>query len=134
MHQAGMENTGELPRLGHEVWRSGITRVVIYVPGHDLKLELRRTLLHSTEKGYEIVAACVGEHAWTGARSMYNLGEVDRIVTTGRTSHSSEPGVEIAGAGRTTIRTPARAIRLRQIADLVDSGLSTAEIVRILRD
>lgn len=126
------ENTGELPRIKPESWRDYV-RAVICVPGHDLKLELRRALLHCAEKNYEIAAACIGERAWPGARSMLDLGEADRIVTTSRSAHTSEPGVEIAGAGRLTIRTPARATRLRQIADLLDSGLSVSEIVRILR-
>lgn len=133
MYQPGMGSTGELPRLRPETWE-GKLRVVVSVPGHDLKLEMRRVLLHCSEKNYEIVAVCVGERAWPGARQLFDLGEVDRIVMTGRSAHSSEPGVEIAGAGRLTIRTPARATRLRQIADLLDSGLSVSEIVRILRD
>lgn len=132
MYQPGTGNTGELPRLDPAVWRDH-DRVVVHVPGHDLKLEMRRALLHCTEKNYDIAAVCIGERAWPGARSMLELGEAERIVTTSRSAHTSEPGVEIAGAGRLTIRTPARATRLRQIADLLDSGLSVSEIVRILR-
>lgn len=128
MHRAGVEDTGELPRLG-----ATDLRVVVFVPGHDLKLELRRAILHCDQCGHEIAAVCVGERSWPSAKSMLDLGEVCRIVTAGRSPHASERGVEVAGAGRTTIRTPARATRLRQIADLVDSGLSIAEVVRILR-
>ena len=107
--------------------------VVIFIPGHDLKLEMRRTLLHCDQRLYAVLALAVGERAWPGARSMYEMGQVGMIVTTSRSGHTTEAGTEVAGAGRTAIRTPSRAHRLRQIANLVDSGLSNDEIVRILR-
>jgi hypothetical protein len=109
-------------------------KAVGFLPGHDFKLELRRVLLHSTESGHEIVALCVGERAWPGAEQMVESGDADVVVTTGRSGHTTAPYVEIAGSGRLTLRTYARATRLRQIADLVDSGLSDEMVLRILRD
>lgn len=109
-----------------------VKTAVIFIPGHDLKLEMRRTLLYCDQRMYEVYALAVGERAWPGARTLYELGHVQVIVTTCQSGHTTEPGTEVAGAGRTAIRTPARAARLRQIADLVDSGLSAEEIIRIL--
>jgi len=108
-------------------------RAVIFIPGHDLHLEQRRVLLHCDQRGYEVVALAQGERSWAGARTMLRLGEADVIVTVSRSGHTTEPGVEVAGAGRTTVRTPHDAERLRAIATLVESGLAVEEIVRILR-
>jgi voltage-gated potassium channel Kch len=105
---------------------------VIFIPGYDLRLEMRRTLLHCDQRMYEVEALAIGERGWSGARALHETGQVEVIVTTSNSGHTMGPFVEVAGAGRTAIRTPARAARLRQIADLVDSGLSTEEIIRIL--
>lgn len=109
-----------------------VKQAVIFIPGYDLKLEMRRVLLHCDQRMYEVYALAIGERAWPGAESLYEMGRVGVIVTTGQSGHTREPGTEVAGAGRTAIRTPARAQRLRQIADLVESGLSTEEIIRML--
>lgn len=111
----------------------GHLRVAIYIPGHDRALEERRVLLHCDQRGYEAIGIGIGERAWPGVAAMLRNGEVQRIVTVANGGHTTGPGVEVAGAGRTTIRTPARAKRLREIADLIDSPLSIEEIVRILR-
>lgn len=111
-----------------------MTSAIVFLPGGtDLKQQMRKTLLHSCERTYDIIALALGERGWPGARQMLDAGEVDVIVTSGHNAHSSESGVEVAGSGRLTLRTPARARRLRQIADLVDSGLSDEMILRILR-
>jgi hypothetical protein len=94
---------------------------------------MRRTLLHCDQRDDDVRFLAIGERAWPSVDALYRMGEVDVIVTTSRSGHTTEPGTEVAGAGRTAIRTPARAQRLRQIADLVDTGLSTEEIIRILR-
>jgi hypothetical protein len=111
----------------------GATPAAIFIPGHDLRLEMSRTLLHCDQRGYRVLALGVGERSWPSIVAMYQSGQCQKIVTTTRAGHSTEPGVELAGGGRVTVRTPARAQRVRQISDLIDSGLSTEEIVRILR-
>lgn len=108
-------------------------RAVIYIPGHDLHTEQRRTLLYCDQRGYDVVALAQGERAWPGAAMMIRLRRAEVIVTTTRSGHTTDPGVEVAGAGRTPVRTPHDAERLRAIATLVESGLSVEEIVRILR-
>lgn len=108
-------------------------RAVIGIPGYEPKVEMRRALLHCTESGYELCGLAIGELAWRSARAMVDDGEADVIVTVTQSGHAWEPGVEVAGAGRTVIRTAGRAQRLRQIAALVDSGLSVEEIVRRMR-
>lgn len=115
-----------------DVRRTG-ARAVIGIPGFEQAAEIRRTLLHCTEAGYAVCAVAIGERAWPSARAMVDGGEADLIVTVMTSAHAWEPQVEVAGAGRTVIRTPDRAGRLRQIAALVDSGLSLEEIVRRIR-
>lgn len=121
----GVNDSGRMPALRR--------RAVLYLPGYDLHTEQRRILMHCDQRGYEVVAVARGERGWPGAAMMHRLGEADVIVTVSRSGHTTEPGVEVAGAGRTTVRTPHDADRLRAIATLVDSGLAVEEIVRILR-
>lgn len=110
-----------------------MTAAVGYLDHLD-KVLLRRLLLHAGEKGYEIVALVLGPKAWPSAERMVATGEATVVVTTSRTGHTTEPYVEVCGAGRTVLRTPQRVQRLRQIADLLDSGLAVEEVVRLLRD
>lgn len=119
------DGAGPVPRIQQ--------RAVIYLPSYDLHTEQRRTLMHCEQRGYEVVAVATGERSWSSAAMMHRLGRADVIVTVSRSGHTTEPGVEVAGAGRTTVRTPHDADRLRAIATLVDSGLAVEEIVRILR-
>jgi len=110
-----------------------VTTAIGYLDRLD-KVLLRRLLLHAGEKGYQLVALVLGPKAWASAETMIATGEAEVVVTTSNAQFASRPFVEVAGAGRTVLRTPARATRLRRIADLVDSGLSDDVILRILRD
>ena len=110
-----------------------MTAAVGYLDRMDKTL-LRRLLLHASEKGYELVALVLGPKSWAGAEQMIATGAAEVVVTTSRSDHTAEPYVEIAGAGRTVLRTPQRVQQLRRIADLLDSGLAVDEVVRILRD
>ena len=98
------------------------------------KVLLRRLLLHAGEKGYQLVALVLGPKAWASAETMIATGEAEVVVTTSNAQFASRPFVEVAGAGRTVLRTPARTARLRRIADLLDSGLAVEEVVRLLAD
>jgi hypothetical protein len=109
---------------------------VIYIEPTDSearRLAWSRTLLHCDQKCYLIAGIGEGKTARLSVLAMLARGEVDIVVTTHGSSLASEPGVEVAGAGRTAVRTLARAHRLRQIAALVDSGLSDEAILRRLR-
>lgn len=121
------EDSGQIPI-------SAGRRAVIFIPGYDLHVEQRRVLLHCSQRGYEVVGLAQGEKAWAGARQMLQCREADVIVTVSRSGHTTEPGVEVAGSGRTVVRTSAAGAKLRRIAALVESSLSMDEIIRILRN